>query len=74
MTGTPVAVHMDRWGNPNGEPFGRYPFGGVDIEAETAFGGITIPTRFRAGWWWGGTNRWPEGEFFRAVITGATFR
>ncbi|WP_068158207.1 DUF6544 family protein [Rhodococcus phenolicus] len=70
--GHPVAVHMDRWGNPNGEPFGRYPFG-VDIEAETAFGGITIPTRFRAGWWWG-TNRWPEGEFFRAVITGATFR
>ncbi|WP_231611070.1 DUF6544 family protein [Rhodococcus sp. CX] len=65
-------IHLDRWGNPNGEPFGRYPFG-VDIEAESSFGGITIPSRFRAGWWWG-TNRWPEGEFFRAEISAAVFR
>ncbi|MFZ2527265.1 MAG: DUF6544 family protein [Rhodococcus sp. (in: high G+C Gram-positive bacteria)] len=67
-----IAVHSDRWGSPNGEPFGRYPFG-VDIESETSFGGITIPSRFRAGWWCG-TTRWSEGEFFRAEITAAAFR
>jgi hypothetical protein len=65
-------VLMQRWGNPDGAPFGRYPFG-VDIEAEQTFAGVTIGSRLRAGWWWG-TDRQPEGEFFRARITAATFR
>ena len=42
------------------------------VEAEARFGGITIPSAFRAGWWWG-TERQHEGEFFRAEITGAVF-
>jgi hypothetical protein len=62
---------MQRWGNPGGEPFGRYPFG-VHIEAERTFAGVTIGSRLRAGWWWG-TERQSEGEFFRATITGAEF-
>ena len=37
-----------------------------------AFGGITIPSVFRVGWW-RGTDRRHEGEFFRAEITGAVF-
>ena len=64
-------VRVNRWGNPGGAPFGRYPFG-VRVEAESCFGGITIPSAFRAGWWWG-TERQQEGEFFRAEITGAVF-
>jgi hypothetical protein len=64
-------VVMQRWGNPGGEPFGRYPFG-VAIEAEATFAGVTIGSQLRAGWWWG-TDRQAEGEFFRATITGATF-
>ena len=64
-------VRVNRWGNPGGAPFGRYPFG-VRVEAESRFGGITIPTVFRAGWWWG-TDRQHEGEFFRAEITDAVF-
>jgi len=64
-------VRVNRWGNPGGAPFGRYPFG-VRVEAESRLGGITIPSVFRAGWWWG-TNRQHEGEFFRAEITGAVF-
>jgi hypothetical protein len=64
-------VRISRWGNPGGAPFGRYPFG-VRVEAEARFGGITIPSVFRAGWWWG-TDRQHEGEFFRAEITGAVF-
>ncbi|MGY1821152.1 DUF6544 family protein [Geodermatophilus sp. SYSU D00079] len=67
-----LGVLMQRWGNPNGAPFGRYPFG-VAIEAEQTFTGVTIGSVLRAGWWWG-TDRHAEGEFFRAQITGATFR
>jgi hypothetical protein len=66
-----LQVMVNRWGNPGGEPFGRWPFG-VSVEAETGFGGVTIPSRFRAGWWWG-TDRQAEGEFFRAHITAAQF-
>lgn len=67
-----LEVRMQRWGNPNGAAFGRYPFG-VSIEREHTFSGITIPAVLRAGWWWG-TERQAEGEFFRATITKATFR
>ena len=64
-------VVMQRWGDPGGGPFGRYPFG-VAVEAEETFAGVTIGSVLRAGWWWG-TDRQQEGEFFRAEITGATF-
>lgn len=57
-------VRVSRWGNPEGAPFRRYPFG-VRIDAESRFGGITIPSVFRAAW--------HESEFFRAEITGAVF-
>lgn len=62
---------IERWGNPNGSPYGRYPFG-VTVEAERTFAGITIASELRAGWW--GTSRQEEGEFFRARITDAVFR
>jgi len=66
-----LGVLMQRWGDPEGEAFGRYPFG-VTIEAERTFSGVTIGSELRAGWWWG-TDRQPEGEFFRARITDARF-
>ena len=67
-----LGVLLQRWGNPDGALFGRYPFG-VAIEAEQTFTGVTIGSKLRAGWWWG-TDRQPDGEFFRAEISGATFR
>ncbi|WP_369135513.1 DUF6544 family protein [Modestobacter sp. I12A-02662] len=67
-----LGAEMDRWGNPGGEPFGRHRFG-VAFEAERTSAGVTIGSVLRAGWWWG-TDRQAEGEFFRARITGATFR
>ncbi len=67
-----LGVLMQRWGNPDGVPFGRYPFG-VAVEAERTWSGVTIASRLRAGWWWG-TDRQDAGEFFRAEITGADFR
>lgn len=63
---------MQRWGNPGGASFGRYPFG-VALESEREFDGVTIPTEVRAGWWWH-TDRQHDGEFFRATITDAAFR
>jgi hypothetical protein len=71
-SGQLTEVVVDRWGNPNGAPFGRYPFG-VSFAAESDFRGITIPSTLRAGWWWG-TQRQQDGEFFRAEITAAEFR
>jgi hypothetical protein len=69
--GRGLEVMVNRWGNPGGGPFRRCPFG-VSVQAEAAFGGITIPARFTAGWWHG-TSRQAEGEFFRARITHAQF-
>ena len=65
-------VTVNRWGNPGGAPFGRYRFG-VRVDAEWDFSGITIPSLFSAGWWWG-TSRQDDGEFFRAQVTGVVFR
>ena len=70
--GTLLEVRVSRWGNPDSAPFARHPFG-VPVEAESAFSGVTIPSRFRAGWWWG-TSQQDAGEFFRAEITQAIFR
>ena len=67
-----LEVTVNRWGNPVGEPYGRYPFG-MTIEAEAAFAGLTLPVAFRAGRRWG-TDRQEWGEFFRGQITGAAFR
>lgn len=63
-------ITMQRWGDPGGAPFARYPFG-VAVGAERVFDGVRIPTRLRAGWWWGSPR---QTEFFTAEITGAILR
>ncbi len=65
-------ISMDRWGNPDGGAFGLTPFGGI-VDEEATWDGYTIPSRLRIGWHWG-TNRFAEGEFFRAKITSAEFK
>lgn len=67
-----AAVSLPRWGNPDKAPYAEHPFG-VILDQERTFGGHRIPTRMRAGWWYG-TDRWSEGEFFRATIDVATFK
>jgi hypothetical protein len=66
------SVLMQRWGNPDGRPFDRYPFG-VTVDGERTDAGVTLPAVVRAGWW-RGTDRQDSGEFFRARITKVTFR
>ena len=67
------SVKMQRWGNPNGAAFRLVDFGGF-MEAEGTFGGYTIPTRVRVGWYFGSPRFEAEGEFFRATIEHAAFR
>ncbi len=55
---------FDRWGDPDASgTFGEHPFGG-EITGHATFHGVTIPSAGRLGWHYG-TDRWPEGEFFR---------
>ncbi|MFC3984517.1 DUF6544 family protein [Streptosporangium jomthongense] len=59
---------FDRWGDPdNTGSWGWHPFGG-EITAWATFGGVTVPSAGRVGWFFG-TGRWAEGEFFRYRIT-----
>ncbi|GHE38461.1 hypothetical protein GCM10017673_46020 [Streptosporangium violaceochromogenes] len=59
---------FDRWGDPGGTgSWGRHPFGG-EITGYATFGGVTVPSAGRVGWFFG-TGRWAEGEFFRYRLT-----
>lgn len=59
---------FDRWGDPdNRGSWGWHPFGG-QITGYRTFEGVTIPSAGRIGWFFG-TERWPDGEFFRYQIT-----
>ena len=56
------SIAFDRWGDPGGTgEWGRYP-AGMDVTLTSTFGGLTIPSAGRFGWFFG-TVRWPEGEF-----------
>ena len=67
------AASLPRWGNPKGASFPYVNFGGT-LEEEATFGGHTIPTRLRMGWYFGTERFETEGEFFRATIDNAIFR
>ncbi len=67
------SIRLPRWGNPEGAPFHYADFGAV-AEEERTFAGYTIPTRIRAGWYFGTERFEREGEFFRAKIEAAEYR
>jgi hypothetical protein len=61
-----------RWnGDPRNGPVGYLTFVSDGFEAERTFGGVTIPTRFRAGWRLGEPGAFP---FFHATIEDASYR
>jgi hypothetical protein len=64
---------LPRWGNPDSTEFRYVDFGGI-LEEEGTFGGYTIPTRLRIGWYFGSERFESEGEFFRATIDNAIYR
>ncbi|MCW3054178.1 MAG: hypothetical protein JWN14_3348 [Chthonomonadales bacterium] len=71
--GRVTTASLPRWGNPEGAAFHDVNFGGV-LEAEGTFEGYTIPTRIRAGWYFGTDRFESDGEFFRATVDQAIFR
>lgn len=48
-------------------------FGGY-CDTDRTFGGVTIPTRYRVGWYFGSERFETEGEFIRLTIETATYR
>lgn len=64
---------MLRWGNPDGHGYRALPFGAT-VEEERTFGGFTIPSKLRVGWYFGTDRFEPEGEFFRCTIDEAVYR
>jgi len=67
------SVEMLRWGNPDGGEHGYAKFG-VILEDERLFDGFTIPSRIRAGWFFGTERFDSEGEFFRGTIDTVAYR
>jgi hypothetical protein len=67
------SLKMPRWGNPEGKDFHLADFGGA-VEEERTFGGYTIPSRLRIGWYFGSDRFESEGEFFRVTVDEATYR
>lgn len=67
------STEMVRWGDPGDGTFRAVPFGAV-VEAEQTFGGYTIPSRLRVGWYFGTDRFASEGEFFRGVVDEAVYK
>jgi hypothetical protein len=63
-----VASSLQRWGDPDGTGTWSAHRFGVEVTGHRRFGGVTIPSRGRAGWHFG-TDRWDDGVFFRFEIT-----
>ena len=60
------SVSLPRWGDPDGGPHAEHVFG-VSMDGSIEVSGQLVPRQLRAGWWFG-TDRFAEGEFFRASI------
>jgi hypothetical protein len=67
------SLKLPRWGNPEGKEFHATDFGAI-VEEERTFGGYTIPSRLRIGWYFGSDRFETEGEFFRCTVDEAEYR
>jgi hypothetical protein len=64
----PVRLTFRRWGDPDETgTAGWHPFGG-EVTSWARFGGVTLPSAGELGWFHG-TDRWPDGAFFRYRLT-----
>ncbi|MCB9735290.1 MAG: hypothetical protein H6745_22110 [Deltaproteobacteria bacterium] len=63
------ALRMLRWGDPGDTGvFGYHRFG-ADLSEPRDVGGVVIPTRMEAGWFYGTPRFASDGAFFRARVT-----
>ena len=66
-------IWTQRWGNPDKLGYRFLPFGAI-AEQERTFGGFTIASRLRAGWFFGTDRYESDGEFLRVIVDDAIFR
>lgn len=66
-TGALRAMKLARWGDVDGGDFRYVDFGGYAANDRT-FEGVTVPTEYRIGWYFGSDRFETEGEFFRCTI------
>lgn len=67
------SLALQRWGDVDTGAFHYETFGGT-CEAERTFDGITLPTRYRLGWYFGTERFEPEGEFIRIEVDDVSYR
>ncbi|HZU86039.1 MAG TPA: DUF6544 family protein, partial [Anaerolineaceae bacterium] len=67
------ACKLRRWGDLNSGTFRYEDFGG-EVDEERTFGGYTIPSRLRVGWFYGSQRFADEGDFFHATVEWAEFK
>lgn len=60
-TGRLREITLMRYGDVGVEAFQLIPYG-FRVEAERTFGGYTIPSRVRGGWWYGTERHDPEAD------------
>jgi hypothetical protein len=66
--GAIVSLSLPRWLVAQDGGTSHYePFGGTCGD-DRDFGGITLPTTYRLGWYFGTERFLPEGEFFRCTL------
>lgn len=63
---------LARWGKVDDTPFHYEDFGGSAANERT-FDGITIPTSYRVGWFYGSERFEAEGEFIRLQLDRVTY-
>jgi len=66
-------ISMNRWGKIDSKNYQNIPFGAY-IEEERCFEGYTIPSRLKAGWFFGTSDYEQKGEFFHVEITKAEYK
>ncbi|MBM3787448.1 MAG: hypothetical protein FJW30_24080 [Acidobacteria bacterium] len=71
--GRTTTAMFRRWGDPDGKGNREVDFG-VFLDEERTFGGFTIPSRIRAGWFFDSERFESGGEFFRATIDNAEYK
>lgn len=60
-------IFMLRWGNPGETKDFKYHTFGSSIESEIENGGIIVPQKGNAGWWFG-EKKYDDGEFYRFEV------
>ena len=63
-----VSAQMERWRDPDNTGTWALHSFGFEATARATFGGVSIPSQGRVGWF-PRTERWTGGEFFRFALT-----